>query len=163
MKSGPILKRTISPKLSQLINTIDSISNLYCVVTCRRDGAPFIFEDLLNFPSCYEIDVTGHIINSTEQLDSDILLQQSQLPLSYGLENRTLSVVPHYQKKIKRVFQTRGRKRKTAGERRKPNVNGRTPPKHSNLIRVLLESLAPDRFLSQTAIFHPRVTNLQHE
>ena len=88
------------------------------MVTCRRDGAPFIFQDSLNFPSCYKIDVTGHIINSREQLDSDILLQQSQLPQSYDLEIRTLPVVPHYQKKIKRIFKTCERKRRTAGEKR---------------------------------------------
>ena len=64
------------------------------------------------------IEVNTHIINSTEQLDNDILLQYSQPHQSFDLETRTLSVLLQYQKHIGRIYKVRAKNRKTTGEKR---------------------------------------------
>lgn len=115
--SHPV-KKNIPQTVPQLIDTLKSLPNLFCVITCQRDGAPHLFEDLFEALPCYVIDVTKHIISSSEQLDNSILSQYRLLHQSADLELRSLSVILHYQTNIKRIFKTRGRKRRNAGERR---------------------------------------------
>ena len=84
-------KKNIPQTVPQLIETLKSLQNLFCVVTCQRDGDPYIFEDLLKALPCYVIDVTKHIISAIEQLNDTIISQYKRLHQSADLELRSLS------------------------------------------------------------------------
>ena len=99
----------IPQTVDQLIATLKTIPNLFCVVTCQRVGAPYIFDDLVKALDCYVIDVTKHVIGASEQIDESV---------HSDIELRTLVSVLHYYPNIKRIFNTRGTKRRSAGDRR---------------------------------------------
>ena len=122
-------KKNIPQTVPQLIETLKSLQNLFCVVTCQRDGAPYIFEDLLKNLPCYVFDVTKHIISATEQLNNSIISQYKRLHQSADLELRSLSVILHYQTNIKRIFKTRGTKRRKASDRREAKKALKANPK----------------------------------
>ena len=62
-------KGNIPQTIEELIASLKTIPNFFCVVTCQRKGAPYIFDDLLNSLDCYVIDVTKHIISASERTD----------------------------------------------------------------------------------------------
>ena len=123
-------KKNIPQTVPQLTETLKSLQNLFCVVTCR-DGAPYIFEDLLKALPCYVIDFKKHIISATEQLNETIISQNKCLHQSADLELRSLSVILHYQTNIKRNFKTGGTKRRNTSDRREAKkalkANSKTP------------------------------------
>ena len=90
-----LLKNTITthPKMKnllqtveQLVSTIKTLRNIKCVVTCQRDGAPPIFNTLLECLNCYVIDVTMHIISASEKPDEATLTENKKLHQSPELE-----------------------------------------------------------------------------
>ena len=131
-------KENIPQTVPQLIESLKSLQNLFCVVTCQRDGAPYFFEDLLKALPCYVIDVTKHIISATEQLNDTIISQYERFYQSADLELRSLSVTLHYQTNIKRIFKTRGTKRRNTSDRRETKKALKVKPKtlyETNLVR----------------------------
>ena len=111
-------KKNKPQKVKELIETLRSIPNLFCVVTCQRESAPYLFDDLVRALSCYVIDVTQHVISASEQLDDSVIAGYRRLHQSPDLELRTLGVVLHYYPNINRIFKTRGTKLRTTKERR---------------------------------------------
>ena len=45
-------KNNIPQTVDQLIANLKTIPNLFCVVTCQRVGAPYIFDDLVKTLDC---------------------------------------------------------------------------------------------------------------
>ena len=111
-------KGNIPQKTEELIATLKTIPKLFCVVTCQRKGAPYIFDDLLNSLDCYVIDVTKHIISASEGIDESLIAEYRKLHQAADIESRTLATVLHYFPDFNRIFKTRGTKRRTAGEKR---------------------------------------------
>ena len=111
-------KNNIPQTVDQLIATLKTIPNLFCDVTCQRVGAPYIFDDLVKALDCYVIDVTKHVISASEQIDESVFAEYRRLHQHSDIELRTLATVLHYYPNIKRIFKTRGTKRRSAGERR---------------------------------------------
>ena len=89
----------------------------YCFI-CQRNCAPYIFDDLLNSLDCYVIDVTKHIISASERIDESLIAEYRKLHQAADIVSRTLATVLHYFTTSKRIFKTRGTKRRTAGEKR---------------------------------------------
>ena len=73
--TSPPKKGNIPQTIEELIATLKTIPNLFCVVTCQRKGAPYIFDDLLNSLDCYVIDVTKHIISASERIDESLIAE----------------------------------------------------------------------------------------
>ena len=112
-------KGNIPQTIEELIATLKTIPNLFCVVTCQRKGAPYIFDNLLNSLVCYVIDVTKHIISASERIDESLIAKYRKLHQAADIESRTLATVLHYFPDFNRIFKTRGTKRQTAAEKRK--------------------------------------------
>ena len=104
--------------MDKLVSTLLNLKNLYCVVTCQRDGAPYIFDILLNNLNCYVIDITKHLISATDRLDRSKLEKYSKLHQSPELELRSLGVVLHHSSNLQGIFKSRGTKRRTGAARR---------------------------------------------
>ena len=111
-------KGNIPQIIEELIATLKNIRNLFCVVTCQRIGAPYIFDDLLNSLDCYVIDVTKHIISASERIDESLIAEYRKLHQAADIESRTLATLLHYFPDFNRIFKTRGTKRRTAAEKR---------------------------------------------
>ena len=111
-------KGNIPQTIEELIATLKTIPNLFCVVTCQRKGAPYIFDYLLNSLDCYVIDVTKHIISASERIDESLIAEYRKLHQAADIESRTLATVLHYFLDFNRIFKTRGTKRRTAAEKR---------------------------------------------
>ena len=103
-------KNNIPQTVDQLIATLKTIPNLFCLGTCQRVGAPYIFDDLVKALDCYVIDVTKHVISASEQIDESVLAEYRRLHQHSDIELRTLATVLHYYPNIKRIFKTRGTK-----------------------------------------------------
>ena len=95
-----------------------TIPNLFCVVTCQREGAPYIFDKLVKALKSYVIDLTKDIIRASEQTDELVLAEHRELYQYPDVELRSLASVLHYNTDIKRILKTRGTKRRSAGGRR---------------------------------------------
>ena len=104
--------------VDELVSTLQQLKNLYCVVTCQRDGAPYIFDILLNKLNCYVIDITKHLISATDKLDQSKLEKYSKLHQSPELELRSLGVVLHHSSNLQQIFKSRGTKRRSGAARR---------------------------------------------
>ena len=104
--------------VDKLVSTLLNLKNLYCVVTCQRDGAPYIFDILLNNLNCYVIDITKHLISATDRLDRSKLEKYSKLHQSPELELRSLGVVLHHSSNLQQIFKSRGTKRRSGAARR---------------------------------------------
>ena len=111
-------KGNIPQTIEELIATLKTILNLFCVVTCQLKGAPYIFDNLLNSLVCYVIDVTKHIISASERIDESLIAEYRKLHQAADIESRTLATVLHYFPDFNRIFKTRGTKRRTAAEKR---------------------------------------------
>ena len=112
-------KKNTPLTLDELVSTLQNLQNLYCVVTCQRDGAPYIFDFLLNKLNCYVIDITKHLISATDKLDQSQLEKYSKLHQSPELELRSLGVVLLHSSNIQRIFKSRGTKRQSGAARRR--------------------------------------------
>ena len=99
-------KKNLPQIVEQLVSTIKTLQNIYCVVTCYKHGAPPMFNTLLESLNCYVIDVITHIISASEKLDEPTLTEYKKLHQSPELELRSLGVVIHYYPNIKRIFKT---------------------------------------------------------
>ena len=97
---------------NQLIKTLKTIPNLYCIVHCQRNGTPNIQK--LN---CFVVDITKHILSKLKQLNDTIIERYRVLHQSIDQELRTLSVILHYYPRIERIFKTRGSKRTSTADR----------------------------------------------
>ena len=62
--------------------------------------------------------MTKHVISASEQIDESVLAEYRRFHQHSDIELRTLATVLHYYPNIKRIFKTRGTKRRSAGERR---------------------------------------------
>ena len=79
--------------VDELIKTLKTIPNFFCVVTCQRQGAPYIFDKLVKALKCYVIDVTKHIICASEQTDELVLAEYRELHQHPDVELRSLASV----------------------------------------------------------------------
>ena len=111
-------KRQHTQTVEELIATLKTIPNIFCVATCQRKGALYIFDDLLTLLDCYVIDVTKHIFSASERNDESLSAEYRKLPQAADIELRTLATVLQYFPDFNRIFRTRGTKRRTAGEKR---------------------------------------------
>ena len=111
-------KGNIPQIIEELTATLKTIPNLFCVVTCQRKGASYVFDNLLNSLDCYVIDVTKHIISASERIDESLIAEYQKLHQAADIESSTLATVLHYFPDFNRIFKTRGTKRRTAGEKR---------------------------------------------
>ena len=59
-------KKNIPQMVDELIETLKTNPNFFCNATCQREGAPYIYNDLVKSLNCYLIDVTKHIISASE-------------------------------------------------------------------------------------------------
>ena len=105
-------KKNLPQTVEQIVSTIKTLRNIHCVVTYQRDGRPPIVNTLLESLNCYLI------ISASEKLEQATLIEYKKLHKSPEPELRSLGVELHYYPNIKRIFSTRGIKRRTIGERR---------------------------------------------
>ena len=67
----------------------------------------------------YVIDCyTKHIFSASERIDESLIAEYRKLPQAADIELRTLATVLHYFPDFNRIFRTRGKKRRMAGEKR---------------------------------------------
>ena len=111
-------KSNIPQTIEELIATLKTFLDLFCVVTCQRKGAPYIFDDLLSSLDCYVIDMTKHITSASERIDESLIAEYRKLHQAADIESKTLAIVLHYFPDFNRIFKTRGTKRRTAGQMR---------------------------------------------
>ena len=86
-------KKNTRQTVDELIETLKTIPNFFCVVTCQRQGAPYIFDKLVKALKCYVIDVTKHIISASEQTDELVLAEYRELHQHPDVELRSLASV----------------------------------------------------------------------
>ena len=111
-------KGNIPQTIEELIATLKTITNLFCVVTCQRKGASYIFDNLLNSIDCYVIDVTKHIFSASERIDESFIAEYRKRHQAADTESKALATVLHYFPDFNRIFKKRGTKLRTAGEKR---------------------------------------------
>ena len=126
--------------IEELIATLQNLPNLFCVVTCQREGAPYIYDELVRTLDCFVIDLPKHIISASEQAEESVVAEYRKLHQSPDFELRTLGIILHYYPNINRIFKKRGTKRRSAKERRDVESYRRK-------VSVLIESLAMNLYL----------------
>ena len=115
---------SLSP--NQLIKTLKTIPNLYCIVYCQHNGTPNIFDLLHKSLNCFVVDITKHILSKSEQLNDTIMERYRVLHQSIDQELRTLPVILHYYPRIERIFKTSGSKRTSSADRQGYIKKGQT-------------------------------------
>ena len=94
------------------------LTKLLMSVTRQCEGAPSIYDELVRTMVCFVIDMPKAIISASEQAEESVVAEYHKLHQNHDLEPRTLGIILHYSPSIKRIFQMRGTKRRSAKERR---------------------------------------------
>ena len=103
--------------VNELVASLRSLTNLCGIVYCQCTGSPNIFEDLRT-SDCPIIQVTTDMLSKSEQRSEVLVEKYKALHQSSDLQFKSLGVGLHYYPNLRKIFKTRGTKRRTYEQRR---------------------------------------------